>query len=673
MMSTASFYSSFIEHLVDPAIRSAAFALAAGLSLLVFRVKDASMRLLAWTSVLYAALSMPFLGWLVPPVPVAVSGIFASHLAANPSASQPKVDGKLTLIQLAPADKAQAQVRSAAQPISQLPESQRVSWPQFAVGIYLLAAATFLARLGFGLALTRRLRRASRPIADSETLTILQVQARAVGVARLPALASSDAVTVPVTLGFPRPVILLPSTWREWEDPKLRAVVAHELAHVARKDSVTLMLATLYRCLFWFSPLSWWLERRLAELAEQVSDDWALRAIADRAYYAGILLGFMSTLKNSSGRVRWQGASMAKGARTYRRLERILVAQDRLSAGLRKPALAASLLCATPLLYLAAALRPSTTSQTLTPPEPPTAPEAARTLPQHAKSPKGGGVTKPPPTPDTPATPQPLFESPWYPTAPASPAPPRSSSPSVYTLVTNGVHGEHRLAILSGQESTVTFAGDFEEEDNNQQGFVILSGDSTTISGSSDDLDHAKKLRSKIKGDFIWFRREGKSYVIRDEATVKKAKALFAPQEALGKKQAEVGKQQEALGAQQEKLGTKQEEVGVLLPDLMGDVKKLEAAVSDSSRPRTQDDLARLQSQLAELQGKIGELQSRAGKEQAKLGERQASLGQQQAELGRKQAELGREQARLAREATEKMEHLLDEALAKGFAEPEAR
>jgi len=59
---------------------------------------------------------------------------------------------------------------------------------------------------------------------------------------------------------------------------------------------------------------------------------------------------------------------------------------------------------------------------------------------------------------------------------------------------------------------------------------------------------NVEKLRKNIQGDFIWFERDEKSYVIRDQATIDRAKKLWDPQEKLGKKQEELGKQQEALG-----------------------------------------------------------------------------------------------------------------------------
>ena len=204
--------------------------------------------------------------------------------------------------------------------------------------------------------------------------------------------------------------------------------------------------------------------------------------------------------------------------------------------------------------------------------------------------------------------------------------------------------------------------------------FVIVTKGSNevTMSGSDEDARHAMELRSKIPGDFIWFERDEKSYIVRDQATVDRAKALWKPQEELGRKQEELGKQQEALGEQQEKLGEKMEQVRVKIPDLTAQMQKLEAEMKQlSANGGTMEQIGDLQSEIGELQSQIGEVQSDAGRQQGDIGRQQGELGRRQGELGRQQGELGRQQGELAREATRQMKQILDEAIAKGLAQPE--
>jgi beta-lactamase regulating signal transducer with metallopeptidase domain len=53
-------------------------------------------------------------------------------------------------------------------------------------------------------------------------------------------------------------------------------------------------MAGVNRALFWFHPLAWWTERRLAALAEQACDDAALAELGSRENYARALLACLS-------------------------------------------------------------------------------------------------------------------------------------------------------------------------------------------------------------------------------------------------------------------------------------------------------------------------------------------------------------------------------------------
>ena len=182
--------------------------------------------------------------------------------------------------------------------------------------------------------------------------------------------------------------------------------------------------------------------------------------------------------------------------------------------------------------------------------------------------------------------------------------------------------------------------------------FVIVSGksDSFTMSGSAMDARHVEKLKKSIQGDFIWFQRDEKSYIIRDQATIDRAKKFWEPEEELGKKQEALGEQQEALGKQQEELGKKMEEVQINVPDMTAELDKLKAKLQKLGSHATMDQIGDLQSEIGDLQSKIGDIQSQAGDAQGKLGEQQGALGEKQGKLGEEQGKLGEQQAELAQQ-----------------------
>jgi hypothetical protein len=128
----------------------------------------------------------------------------------------------------------------------------------------------------------------------------------------------SNVVGGPVTFGS---TILLPPQCMEWDLRKRQAVLAHEGAHVANMDFYVLLLASLNRAVFWFSPFAWWQLIRLAELAEMISDARALEVLDDRLSYAEMLLDLMGGVRRMS-----PALEMARPCTIRGRIERILSA-----------------------------------------------------------------------------------------------------------------------------------------------------------------------------------------------------------------------------------------------------------------------------------------------------------------------------------------------------------
>jgi TonB family protein len=158
-------------------------------------------------------------------------------------------------------------------------------------------------RHSLGVLRWRRIQQSATPVASS-SFAGLDIRA-------------TDAVSSPATVFS---TILVPLDFETWSPPIQRAVVAHESAHVANKDFYVQWLAQLHRCVFWFSPLSWWLANRLALLSEHISDDAALHETRERAAYAEVLLGFAAR----RGVGNEQLVSMARARTLGSRIDRIL-------------------------------------------------------------------------------------------------------------------------------------------------------------------------------------------------------------------------------------------------------------------------------------------------------------------------------------------------------------
>ena len=136
-------------------------------------------------------------------------------------------------------------------------------------------------------------------------------------------LEESDSVRVPLTTGSKLTRVIFPADWRDWPADKRKAVLAHELAHARRRDPLIALVVAVNKCLFWFHPLAWWLERRLPVLAEHAADDAALAVSLDAQAYARLLLEAASRLENDGNRLVWHTAAMS-GPVVAQRIRRVL-------------------------------------------------------------------------------------------------------------------------------------------------------------------------------------------------------------------------------------------------------------------------------------------------------------------------------------------------------------
>jgi uncharacterized protein (TIGR03435 family) len=112
----------------------------------------------------------------------------------------------------------------------------------------------------------------------------------------LPILASINVMSSPTNLepgvfGVFRPVLLLPEGIATRLTPaQLKAILAHELCHVRRRDNLAAAFHMAVEAVFWFHPLVWWIGARLVEERERACDEEVLRLGSEpEVYAAGIL------------------------------------------------------------------------------------------------------------------------------------------------------------------------------------------------------------------------------------------------------------------------------------------------------------------------------------------------------------------------------------------------
>jgi hypothetical protein len=293
--------------IVEASLRALLLAALVGALLLLLRVPRGAPRHSAWLVVVVGMLAMPLLQRLAP---------------ALPNVPAPRVMDVATFLPSAPPSPPRSRVappdpRAVGQPpavleriqmappaTTELTREPRIPWLQLAGATYGVIALTLLLRLAVALGNVRTFVRGTRPIGDG--------------------LYESPSLATPVTVGIVRPRIVLPSSWTTWTETTRAAVIAHERAHAQRRDPLVALLARLNICIFWFHPVAWWLERTLADAAEQACDEIAVRAVPQPREYAETLLMMATVSRQAGGRVAWAGVRAEGSGRLDERIDRIL-------------------------------------------------------------------------------------------------------------------------------------------------------------------------------------------------------------------------------------------------------------------------------------------------------------------------------------------------------------
>src|SRR5262245_16217604 len=165
------------------------------------------------------------------------------------------------------------------------------------VAAYVIGVVILIARLLLEPIALRRLARASRDLRDDGWLCAVNEAVGRFHITRRIRLLQSASDIVPITFGTLRPVVVVPASADEWSDDRRRAVLLHELAHVARWDCLTQLLGAAACAVYWPHPGVWLAARRLRLERELACDDRVLAAGAEPSAYAGHLLDLAHSLR----------------------------------------------------------------------------------------------------------------------------------------------------------------------------------------------------------------------------------------------------------------------------------------------------------------------------------------------------------------------------------------
>src|SRR6185295_14772218 len=172
---------------------------------------------------------------------------------------------------------AQAIVPAAAAPVATASLLSTASL----VRIWLLAAAALLLRLAISHWALRRRIRVRLEVVGGTMFQILRRLRAESGVPAPVRLSCAHRLATPIAFGLgtgltQAEIAVPPRALSHLDAAEQESLLAHELAHHARRDPLALTLTQIVACLFFFQPLNWLARTRLRALSELLADEWAV-------------------------------------------------------------------------------------------------------------------------------------------------------------------------------------------------------------------------------------------------------------------------------------------------------------------------------------------------------------------------------------------------------------
>lgn len=125
---------------------------------------------------------------------------------------------------------------------------------------------------------------------DAQTADAFDALRRSFGITQSTRLLQSSIAQVPMVVGWLKPVVIVPaSAFTSLTPDQLRAVLAHELAHIRRHDHLLNAAQVLVETALFFYPVTWWLSRHIRTEREHRCDTDTVRTIANPRVFAEAL------------------------------------------------------------------------------------------------------------------------------------------------------------------------------------------------------------------------------------------------------------------------------------------------------------------------------------------------------------------------------------------------
>jgi bla regulator protein BlaR1 len=502
----------------------------------------------------------------------------------------------------------------AEAPPPQLEEknSANLSWRAIAAAFWIAGAISGL------LVMLDRVRKTGRIVsgaraADAGVQRVVRDLCVHAGVRRVIEARWSSAIEAPMIAGLLRPVILLPtSRFDRLSAAEQRMAICHELVHLRRGDLWLGSVPALAERLFFFHPLAFLAAREYLLAREAACDRAVLRLLDAAPHDYGRLLLALGVSPMRAG------LAAAGSSRSFSTLKRRIAMLGHGSpsslARLGGWLLSGAAVCALVPIQLGA--QPSSRPLTRLPPD--------------------------------------LKAWPW-----AAQAANRASTAVAPMTVT------------AMQEKAPAHKNKDERLE-----FVLVNRDrhGVTMSGSWQDAERLKRAYSDER--VLWFRHDGKEYIVKDGAALDEAEQINRPVAEIGAKQGEVGAKQGAIGARQGAVGARQGEIGArqgAIGAKQGAIGAQQGALSvrelgkltDAERREIDAEHERLEKEMSALNEEMSKLSD----EMRRASEPMDGLNDEMRDLSKEMDALSREMNEAVAKANSEMVALVERLIKDGRAQ----
>jgi Zn-dependent protease with chaperone function len=158
-------------------------------------------------------------------------------------------------------------------------------------GAYLLVLAFLLARVFKAYRHVQAVRTEGLSKIDAEWRVYVRDLAQRIGIRRDIRVWLSEKIDIPATIGYMKPLILLPiATFNHLSPEQVEAILLHELAHIKRHDYLLNLILTVMDTVLFFNPFAQLIARHIRTERENSCDDFVLQFRYNPHVYASALL-----------------------------------------------------------------------------------------------------------------------------------------------------------------------------------------------------------------------------------------------------------------------------------------------------------------------------------------------------------------------------------------------